>query len=183
MRNLDPNNCLPFLQKHVWGPKALRPDTITNEDLDSAMAEAETQDRSSLTAHRGLYLVMNRESRFVYVGRATNMKQRVGIHYSQLKSGSHTNRHWKEDFQRLGAGGFGVATITYTTKTWDWLAELAALELLKKRDCYNVQGIDYFGRANLTDEYLVSIGRAPRSSVGYGHTQQTTPQSNRTQPG
>ena len=157
MRNPDPSAAVKWTLRGINKPKQERPDYITNEDIDAAMADAEKTDRHSLPMSHGVYLVMNRINRFVYVGRSNNIRHRVGVHFSQLKNRVHSNLMLLNDYRAYGDQAFGAAVLTHVLDEWSKYAERAALNLLKLRDCYNVVHIDYVGRANFSQEALAKF--------------------------
>lgn len=141
MRNLDPAAIVKFKHKDTYKPHHLRPDHITQDDILAAIADAEQQARHSLPKCPGLYLILNRTTRRLYVGRSrTCIKSRVGTHFSLLKRDKVPNPRWRSDYLEHGADSFGVAVLTLADPAWGHLAECKALSLIHAFDNYNIVG-------------------------------------------
>lgn len=139
MRNLDPTAIVKFRHRDTFKEPESRPDYLTMADIEAAIAEAETATAAQLPKAPGLYLILNRENRRIYVGRSrTCIRRRVGVHFALLRSRKAFNAEWQNDFLAFGAQAFGVAPLTLVDDAWGFLAERRALELIASMASYNI---------------------------------------------
>lgn len=139
MRNLDPATIVKFRHRDTYKDRQERPDHLTMDDIEGAIADAETATDANLPKAPGLYLILNRENRRIYVGRSSKcIRQRAAVHFYLLRKGQAFNAEWLNDFHRFGAQAFGVAPLTLVDPAWGFLAERRALELIAPMDTYNL---------------------------------------------
>lgn len=142
MRNLDPNAIVKFRHRDTYKPDKARPDYVTREDIEAAIGEADKRTRHELPSCQGLYLILNRITRRIYVGRSrTCIKRRVGRHFSLLKSGNVPNPCWLADYREHGVDSFGATALTLADPAWGHLAECHALKVIQAFDSYNIVGL------------------------------------------
>lgn len=161
MRNLDPSLSRPFKIGAAYArgiPVGQRPDNITAADVLEAKQEALAAGRLRLPKRsEGVYLIVNRVTGKVYAGRSVCMASRIGIHFSLLRNGRHLNTALQADSDAHGLESFGCSVLTYAKQSWAYLAELKVLELLCDMPSYNIQNVDYLGRASLGPEHLARL--------------------------
>lgn len=55
-----------------------------------------------------LYALRCKDNGRLYIGRTSNLNNRVVVHFQELKSGRHTNKLMLEDFRKYGRDNFEV---------------------------------------------------------------------------
>ena len=61
---------------------------------------------SYLNKEYSIYAIRCIENGKLYIGRTTNLKNRVEMHFRELKSGKHTNEEMLEDYKKYGREKF-----------------------------------------------------------------------------
>lgn len=59
--------------------------------------------------HCGVYQIRNTATGQRYIGRAVNMRRRIGKHFTELRHGRHSNLHLQRSFVKYGEGCFVAA--------------------------------------------------------------------------
>lgn len=89
----------------------------------------------------GIYCILNRESGFAYVGKASNIASRIDGHFSLLTAGKHHSKKLQADFDKVGRSGFAVNVLQECDAT-----QLDRLEhdwMIRVRPAYNSAIPDY----------------------------------------
>lgn len=158
MRVLDPAAAVEFRHADTYLPREQRPDYITAADIEQAAGEAvHTKHWRGIPETGGIYMLVNMRTGWVYAGRSTNMRARVRVHWTLLKHGKHSCLRLQADFDAHGPDAFGAVVLTHCKGHWGFLCELAVLRLLESRPSYNVQRIDFLGRANMSEERKAKV--------------------------
>lgn len=55
-----------------------------------------------------IYAIRCIENGKLYIGRTTNLKSRIEVHFQELKSGRHTNKEMLEDYKKYGRDKFEI---------------------------------------------------------------------------
>ena len=88
----------------------------------------------------GIYFIINVLSGIRYVGKATNIANRLNAHYNQLLAGTHHCRRLQVDFSRCGIDHFDVRWELFPLPQLDemeaWLMQLASVN----HGVYNTTG-------------------------------------------
>ncbi len=64
----------------------------------------------------GVYIIENSDSHRVYIGSASNLRNRKSAHFSSLKLGNHGNKHLQRAFIKYGASCFTFSVLEYCGK-------------------------------------------------------------------
>jgi hypothetical protein len=114
------------------------PEYVLDADIDAAIERADSY--LKLPMKTGVYLMCNRVTGRIYIGRATTMRRRAGAHICELRNGRCLNADLAHDFSLYGEKAFLFAVLIECEKPWDWLIEREAIALANKRPMYNKQG-------------------------------------------
>lgn len=88
----------------------------------------------------GIYAIVNKHNRKVYVGQSVNIQKRFKQHMDALERSSHHSKKLQKDYDELGIGNFTFEIIELCTKEQldekekDWMTKFDSI-----RNGYNVQ--------------------------------------------
>lgn len=92
--------------------------------LQEKLAEIDSGAASPMPPESGVYAIVNRATRRVYIGKSSNLKIRAQTHANQLRKGIHCNRSLQQDWREHGPEAFIFAPLKFTSDP----AEMSAIE-------------------------------------------------------
>lgn len=102
----------------------------------------------------GIYFLINIENGKLYIGQTVNLRTRISGHFTNLKNGTHCNRHLQYAFNSSGKDSF-----------YPYVAEFCSIEKLTEREQF---WIDFFGI-----DRIYNLAPAAGSCLGVKHTDET----------
>lgn len=110
----------------------------------------------------GIYGIVNKEEKKVYIGKSTDIEKRWTDHKKKLSKGTHHNKALQESYDKYGADAFVYKVVELVPESQYSLVELEYIvNYAKKNKAYNVYGdkdeLRFKLATRLIDNYFTDV--------------------------